>query len=89
MNRFQKGQKVICVHPTGMWLGIFEGPFRNDVVTVDKYSSIHPGFIELVEYPNSRVGNFLPDCFAQSWFEPLAEINELTKILENEISIEQ
>ncbi len=84
MKRFKKGQQVVCTHPTGMWLGVFPGPFHGDIVTVDKYSTIHPGNIELVEYPDSRVGYVLPDCFAQMWFEPLSEINEIEAILSNE-----
>jgi len=84
MRRFKEGQKVICRHPTGMWLGVFPGPFFNDVVTVSKYSSIHQGYIELCEYPNSNIGNHLPDCYGEIWFEPLSEINELEAILEQQ-----
>lgn len=76
---------MVCTHPTGMWLGVFPGPFNRDIVTVSKYSPIHPGCIELVEYPVSRAGYSLPDCFSQQWFEPLADLNEL--MIETEIEL--
>jgi hypothetical protein len=85
MKRFQKGQQIICIHPTGMWLGVFPGPFKDEIVTVSKYSSIHPGFIELVEYPYSHIGNNLPDCYAQEACEPLADITELVESLEETV----
>lgn len=81
MQLFQKGQKVICTHPTGMWLGVFPGPKNGELVTISKYSDIHKSYVELVEYNFSNVGNDLPDCYAQSWFKPLADISELTEIL--------
>lgn len=84
MRKFQEGQQVICKHPTGMWLGVVPGPFFNEVVTVSKYSAIHPGYIELIEYPVSRCGMSLPDCYAQDWFEPFMDISELTEILEQQ-----
>ena len=86
MQRFKAGQQIVCVHPTGMWLGVIPGPYHGDVVTVSKYSTIHKDCVELKEYPVSRAGkNYdLPDAFAQLWFEPLADINELTSVLENE-----
>lgn len=84
MRLFQNGQKVVCVHPTGMWLGVFPGPFYGDIVTVDRYSEIHKSSIELKEYPVSFVGNDLPDAYAQVWFKPLADISELTEILEQQ-----
>lgn len=87
MKRFKPGQQVVCVHPTGMWLGVIPGPFYGDIVTVDKYSTIHPMSIELVEYPVSRArkGYDLPDCFRQDWFEPLADLKEIEIILEESI----
>jgi len=84
MQRFQKGQQVICTHPTGMWLGVIPGPFKGDIVTIVKYSSIHGDSIELEEYPVSRTGRTMPECFTQVWFEPVADINELTEVLERE-----
>lgn len=87
MQRFEPGQEVVCVHPTGMWLGVIPGPFPNDIVTVSGYSVIHPDNIELVEYPISRVGNILPDCYKQMWFEPLANISELELKLKETIAI--
>jgi hypothetical protein len=86
MQRFKPGQKIICTHPTGLWLGVIPGPFPRDVVTVSKYSVVHPGCIELEEYPHSRAGKGyeLPDGFSQMWFEPLADINEITEILQRE-----
>ncbi len=84
MRRFSEGQQVICVHPTGMWLGIVPGPFMNDIVTINKYSAIHSGYVELKEYPVSRFGNDLPDCYAQDWFKPIGDITELTEVLNAE-----
>lgn len=84
MKKFEEGQKVICKHPTGMWLGVFPGPFRGDIVTVSGISVIHPGWLELAEYPVSRCGNELPDCFAPYWFEPLQDYD----VLEIEEAIE-
>lgn len=83
MQRFQEGQQVVCTHPTGMWLGVFPGPKMGEIVTVSKYSIIHPGFVELVEYDYSNVGAPLPDCYAQEWFEPLANVNTLMRSIEN------
>jgi hypothetical protein len=77
MKRFKKGQQVVCTHPTGMWLGVFPGPKMGEIVTISKYSAIHHDSIELVEYNYSNVGNDLPDCYAQMWFEPLMNIEEL------------
>jgi len=77
MRRFQAGQQVVCVHPTGMWLGVFPGPYYGDIVTVSRYSEIHKDSIELVEYPVSRAGYPLPECFTQIWFNPLADLKEL------------
>jgi len=87
MKRFKDGQQVVCTHPTGMWLGVIPGPFHGDIVTVSKYSVIHPGSIELAEYPVSRVGNDLPECFDQMWFEPLADITELTESLKEKLTL--
>lgn len=82
MQRFKQGQQVVCTHPTGMWLGVFPGPKMNDIVTVSKYSTIHKSSIELVEYNYSNLGYLIPDAYIQIWFEPIADINELTQILE-------
>lgn len=86
MQKFQPGQQVVCTHPTGMWLGVIPGPFAGELVTVDRYSTIHKDCIELKEYPVSRAGKGfeLPDAFQQQWFKPLADITELTDILEQE-----
>lgn len=84
MKRFQKGQRVVCTHPTGMWLGVFPGPKYGEIVTVLKYSVLHPDCIELVEYNYSNVGNHLPDCYVQWFFEPLADISSLVESLESE-----
>jgi hypothetical protein len=77
MNRFKPGQQVVCTHPTGMWLGVFPGPKMGEIVTVNKYSEIHKDSLELMEYDYSNVGNLLPDCYRQCWFEPLSDLKEL------------
>lgn len=89
MKRFSNGQQVVCIHPTGLWRGVFPGPRYGELVTISKYSSIHPGYVELVEYPESVIGNPLPDCYAQEWFEPVADVNALMASIHetNEISM--
>jgi hypothetical protein len=86
MRRFKSGQQVVCTHPTGMWLGVFPGPKMGEIVTVNKYSEIHKDSLELMEYDYSNVGNLLPDCYRQCWFEPLADLKQLE--YENDIHLQ-
>lgn len=86
MRKFKPGQQVVCTHPTGMWLGVFPGPKYGEIVTIDRYSEIYKTSLELREYNYSNVGNELPDCYNQCWFEPLADIEELVnKISEKNV----
>lgn len=73
MRKFKSGQRVVCTHPTGMWLGVFPGPRMGEIVTINRYSEIHKDCLELAEYNYSNVGNELPDCYNQVWFKPLSK----------------
>lgn len=91
MQRFTKGQKVVCTYRTPSKIITKIGhdgkartapvPQFNEIVTVDEYSHIHTGCITFFEYPYIPPGDDFPCCFDQRHFEPLCDISELTEIL--------
>lgn len=81
MSRFKPGQKIVCCK-VGLWTDCFRGPEFNEIVTLSCYVPDDPEYIRLVEYYIDIDNNGL--AFIERAFEPLAEISELTSILESE-----
>lgn len=94
MKRFKTGQQVVAARPfkvhkcrdeNGTYFKVTVPiPKLHEIVTVKKYSTVHPNHIELVEYQACPNGFALPMCFDQGYFEPLMDISELTEILEQQ-----
>lgn len=92
MSRFRIGQKVVCRYPgkrriisgTNNYGDKMYGlvPGFNEIVTVIGYSPVHVNSIMLVEYSDFVPPQTVPNCFEDRAFEPLADITELTSILE-------
>lgn len=85
--RFKPGQKVVC-RKEDTWISIITGkvatgPKFNEVCTVDHYDEHTRGFVALSEFPEATAP-FTGKTFNEKWFEPLADISELTELL-NEV----
>lgn len=81
--RFKNGQKIVCIKPDDIiWDNCFRGPRYNEIVTVHSYHEDGTPYIRLFEYYIDFDGAKL--SFFDIRFEPLAEISELTSILESE-----
>lgn len=94
--RFKKGQQVVCAvngkwifknTSLSFWRRLFIklrhgwGPKLNEIVTVAGYSDCRV-YIYLMEY---RLREHDAEyCFNETHFEPLADISELTEILEHQ-----
>lgn len=96
MARFKKGQEVVCI-ATGDWYIVNRQPWyrkilnkifslnsicpkTNEIVTVEFYSN--DIYIALKEYQQLRDGKRI--CFHEDNFYPVANIAELTDILESQ-----
>jgi hypothetical protein len=92
--RFKKGQKVVCVRPTGPFVcnatGLIEdiGPKFNDIVTVAGYSMAHLGNVYISEYLWSD-RHRRRRSFREYHFEPIISdavlAEELAKVREPQI----
>jgi len=81
--KFKKEQQIVCIKRDA-WVGRFNklvmcGPLFNEVVTVSGYSS--EGYVTLYEHPNGGFG------FNETRFAPLADITEITALLEEPITV--
>lgn len=85
--RFKKGQEVVCI-ASGLWVcgcGALhhKGPKTNEVVTCDGYSPTGEA-IYVSEYPTIADCDGTRNAFKEHLFQPLADISELTELL-NEV----
>lgn len=86
--RFEPGKKVVCINKNSWPLGF--GPDFNEIVTVQHYGIFklpfnpHTHWLAFEEYQELDQSDGLRIGYAAKYFRPIADISELTAILESE-----
>lgn len=87
MAKFKEGQQVVCLHDD--WMDTVTkkcdpyGPRKDQLVTVDFYSDLHPEYCCFVEY-EALDSDGDKNFFHEENFAPVADITELQEILQSE-----